>query len=142
MNLHAFTMMAIFLWQHTLKRLILKKYFLQILNPDFPVSSSVNFLFDSLMWLPILPFSTLILNFSLSGSILINLHPASSSILFFLFFFFFFFCVCLYVLFHQLLLIIWDQEGTDQFFCLKQNTVLSFLRLEMVLLLFLSLIFP
>ena len=65
---------------------------------DLLVDSSASFLFNSLMWLYVLPISRLtILNFLLSRLILTNLHPGSLSILFFLFsyfFFFFFWSVC------------------------------------------------
>ena len=51
-------------------------------------SSSVNFLFDSLTWLYILPISACKLNFSLSGLVRTNWQP--------IFYFLFFFCLTLF----------------------------------------------
>ena len=108
---------------------------------DLLVDSSVSFLFNSLMWLYVLPISILtILNFLLSRLILTNLHPGSLSILFFIFSYFFSFFFGLYVLSRQFPLLVCDQEGTGQLFCLKWNTVLSFLSLEIISLLLLSFI--
>ena len=66
----------------------------------------------------ILPISTKISQFSASGLILINLHPSSFFVLFL--FHFLFFHLFQYVLFRQLLLLIYAQESINQF---KSKTV-------------------
>ena len=87
------------------------------------VDSSVNFWSNLLIWLHILPILMLTLNFSLSRLILIYSQP--SCILFYFFSLLYFLFVCLYVPFHQFLLLVCNQKGRDQFFWLKKKKYCS-----------------
>ena len=93
---------------------------------DFLVDSSVTFLSDSLMWLFISPNSTFSSYSLSSGLILMNLQPTSSFIFFL--FHFLFLHLSHYVLFHQLLLLIYARENANQFYNSKHcfSSIFSF----------------
>ena len=97
-------------------------------NSLFEILSIKDFFVDSIMWSYISPISSLISNSSLSRSIL--KHLQSSYYLICLLFLFHHFHPCLYDLFHQLLQLIYAQQNTNHFFCLKQNIILLFLPLN------------
>ena len=104
---------------------------------DFLVDSSVNFLFDSLIWLYILPVSVE-LSRSFSSELIIINSLSSSFFNFFLSFYLIVNISVSCVLFHQLLLLIYAQKNINQFYILKQSIVAIFFHLQIFLLFFLN----